>query len=104
VAGIIAIRKKEEAEPLCTTPDLCSDPGADLIDEAQRAGNVATGLVVSGGVLVAVGASLWIADAVISGQHGQAPSRPRRMRLMASPLAGGGMMALEWDVLSLLDP
>ncbi|HHH31072.1 MAG TPA: PEGA domain-containing protein [Polyangiaceae bacterium] len=57
--GLIAKSKKDESEPRCPSSTQCFADGAELIDQARTAGNVATGLFIAGGVLAVGGLVLW---------------------------------------------
>lgn len=78
--GIIAGNKNDESLSACRPddPNLCSQEGVDLRDEALTAGNVSTAGFIAGGVLLAAGIVL-VATALASGDEGdeeQAPAAP----------------------------
>jgi tetratricopeptide (TPR) repeat protein len=58
--GGVAISKKDEAEPHCPQPNSCYDPGADLLEEAQTAGDISTVALAVGGALLVGGVVVWL--------------------------------------------
>lgn len=64
LAGFLAQSKYTDAKDVCGSL-MCDDPdlyarGQKLVDEARSRGNIATALVVGGGVLAAAGLVLWL--------------------------------------------
>jgi hypothetical protein len=65
VAGYLAHQRFDEANAVCGGGPTCRDPASlteanRLVDQASLRGNISTGLVISGGVLVVGGLVMWL--------------------------------------------
>ena len=97
--GIFALVQNEASKDKCgvnvgkSDPDLCNFDGMQLRNEAQRAGGVAVGLLIAGGVVGGVGLTLYltaptdVADTDERARRGTAKGRVS-LRVRATP---GGM-------------
>jgi hypothetical protein len=62
VFALTALDRKQEATAICPRDPCPSQEGRDRWQGAWRAGNVATGFTVGGGLALAVAAGLWFTD------------------------------------------
>ena len=69
--GIVAKQRNDDAEARCPTPETCFADGAQLVEDARRAGNVSTALFVVGGVLVATGVIVLVTGTVAKKRLGR---------------------------------
>ena len=62
IFAFTALDRKKDATDICPRDPCPSQEGADRWQDAWRAGNLATGFTVGGGVALAVAAGLWFTD------------------------------------------
>jgi hypothetical protein len=62
IFALTAIDRKQDATAICPRDPCPSQDGAERWQDAFRAGNIATGFTVGGGVALAVAAGLWFTD------------------------------------------
>jgi hypothetical protein len=62
VFALTALDRRQDATAICPQDPCPSQEGAERWQSAWRAGNIATGFTVGGGVALAVAAGLWFTD------------------------------------------
>jgi len=88
-AGIVAIERKNDAEPYCPEPDGCYQRGLDLREEAREAAAIATVSFVVAASAAAGGLVLWLT----------APEPERSKPGISAGIVvapGGGMLIGRW--------
>jgi len=87
VFGVLAMSKKSDADPLCSTATMCSSAGASLISSAQTFATLSTIFFVAAGVSVLEGITL-----LLTAPRAAAPAPTQSVRLeLGAPRADAGV-------------
>jgi hypothetical protein len=74
--GVMALDRRDEAEPHCNTRDVCDAYGVALREEAFDLAHGSTATLVGGGVLLAGGVVLFFVPELVPAAEGEESSVP----------------------------